>query len=47
MSETRVPQAGEKAPSFAGTASTGPIALDDFKGRKLVLYFYPKADTAG
>ena len=47
MSETRVPRAGEKAPSFKATASTGPIALDDFKGRKLVLYFFPKADTAG
>jgi peroxiredoxin Q/BCP len=47
MSDTGVPQVGQKAPSFAATASTGPIALDDFKGRKLVLYFYPKADTAG
>ncbi|WP_146617989.1 peroxiredoxin, partial [Rhodoplanes serenus] len=25
----------------------GEISLADFKGRKLVLYFYPKADTPG
>jgi len=47
VSETRVPQAGEPAPSFSAVASTGPVALEDFRGRKLVLYFFPKADTAG
>lgn len=47
MSETRVPAVGERAPSFRADASTGPIALEDFAGRKLVLYFFPKADTAG
>ena len=25
----------------------GEVSLADFKGRKLVLYFYPKADTSG
>ena len=25
----------------------GEVSLADFKGRKLVLYFYPKADTPG
>jgi peroxiredoxin Q/BCP len=47
MSETRVPQVGEPSPTFTAVASTGPIALNDFRGRKVVLYFYPKADTAG
>lgn len=47
MSETRVPAVGERAPSFRAESSSGPIALDDFRGRKLVLYFYPKADTPG
>ena len=48
MTENRVPQPGEPAPSFKGTASTGPIGLDDFKGKQsVVLYFYPKADTPG
>jgi peroxiredoxin Q/BCP len=42
-----VPQVGEPAPSFSANASTGPIALSDFQGKKLVLYFYPKADTPG
>ena len=40
--------AGEKAPDFALTRDRGgTVALADFKGRKLVLYFYPKADTPG
>ena len=41
-------KAGAKAPDFTlprdGGASLG---LSEFKGRKLVLYFFPKADTAG
>lgn len=48
MAEQHVPQVGETAPSFRATASTGPVALDDFKGKQsVVLYFYPKADTPG
>jgi peroxiredoxin Q/BCP len=42
-----VPRVGEPAPAFSAIASTGPLALDDFRGRKLILYFFPKADTAG
>lgn len=39
---------GSKAPSFKlPHDGTGEVALADFKGRKLVLYFYPKADTSG
>ena len=41
-------QAGEKAPSFSGTDQNGnTIALKDFKGKKVILYFYPKDDTPG
>lgn len=48
MSENSVPQAGQSAPTFRAVASTGEIALDDFKGKQhVVLYFYPKADTPG
>jgi peroxiredoxin Q/BCP len=48
MSDSVVPQVGQPAPAFHATATTGEIALDDFKGKQdLVLYFYPKADTAG
>ena len=39
---------GAKAPSFAlPRDGGGTISLTDFAGRKLVLYFYPRADTPG
>lgn len=39
---------GDKAPTFKLPAADGnTISLADFKGRKLVVYFYPKADTPG
>jgi peroxiredoxin Q/BCP len=39
---------GGKAPSFSLRSDAGDtINLDDFKGRKVVLYFYPKDDTSG
>jgi thioredoxin-dependent peroxiredoxin len=39
---------GNKAPAFSLPATDGrEIALDGFKGRKVVLYFYPKDDTSG
>ena len=41
-------EVGGKAPSFRlPHDSGGEVSLADFKGRKLVLYFYPKADTPG
>jgi peroxiredoxin Q/BCP len=37
---------GQKAPAFSGVDQNGnTIALKDFKGKKIVLYFYPKDDT--
>jgi peroxiredoxin Q/BCP len=43
-----VPDVGEKAPSFTlPRDGGGTVSLADFKGRKLVLFFYPKADTPG
>jgi len=42
-----VPQVGEQAPAFRARSTKGDVALDDFKGKKLVLYFFPKADTPG
>ena len=40
--------AGSKAPAFTLPCDGGgKVSLADFKGRKLVLYFYPKADTSG
>jgi thioredoxin-dependent peroxiredoxin len=39
---------GSKAPPFdLARDGGGTVSLADFKGRKLVLYFYPKADTPG
>jgi thioredoxin-dependent peroxiredoxin len=39
---------GQKAPAFSGVDQNGnTIALKDFKGKKIVLYFYPKDDTPG
>ncbi len=41
-------EAGEKAPMFEGVNQDGKkISLNDFKGKKLILYFYPKDDTPG
>ncbi len=39
---------GDKAPYFKGVDQNGnEISLDDFKGKKLILYFYPKDNTPG
>jgi thioredoxin-dependent peroxiredoxin len=41
-------QPGDRAPDFSLPRDSGEtLSLRDFKGRKLVLYFYPKADTPG
>jgi len=41
-------KAGDAAPNFAGKDQNGnPISLNDFAGKTLVLYFYPKDDTSG
>lgn len=39
---------GDKAPNFKLPGDDGStVSLADFKGRKLVVYFYPRADTPG
>jgi peroxiredoxin Q/BCP len=39
---------GEKAPVFTLKADDGrDVSLSDFKGRSVVLFFFPKADTPG
>ena len=39
---------GDKAPAFKSKDQNGnPISLTDFKGKKVVLYFYPKDSTPG
>jgi len=37
---------GDKAPAFSGKDQNGKkVALSEFKGKKVVLYFYPEDDT--
>lgn len=41
-------KAGDKAPDFVTTdQDSNPVKLSDFKGKKVVLYFYPKDMTPG
>jgi len=45
MAELKV---GSKAPDFTlPTGDGGKLSLKDLKGRKVVLYFYPKDNTSG
>jgi peroxiredoxin Q/BCP len=42
------PQVGDPAPAFEAPDQNGKIrSLHEFKGQRLVLYFYPKDDTPG
>jgi peroxiredoxin Q/BCP len=39
-------QEGDKAPAFQGKDQNGKkVSLSEFKGKKVVLYFYPEDDT--
>lgn len=41
-------KAGDKAPAFEAVDQYGKkISLSDYKGKKLILYFYPKDNTPG
>ncbi len=41
-------KAGDKAPEFTALANGGSeVSLSDFKGKRVILYFYPKDDTPG
>jgi peroxiredoxin Q/BCP len=44
----KLPQPGDAAPDFEGTTTDGKtVRLADYRGRKLVVYFYPMDDTPG
>jgi peroxiredoxin Q/BCP len=48
MSETARLSPGDTAPEFTLTDDTGEqVALSDFRGRKVIVYFYPAAMTPG
>jgi thioredoxin-dependent peroxiredoxin len=39
---------GQRAPDFTLKSDTGDtVSLSDFKGRHVVLFFFPKANTPG
>lgn len=41
-------KAGQRAPDFRLLDQNGKeVKMKDFKGKKLLLYFYPKANTSG
>ena len=42
-----MPEIGERAPSFEGVTQGGKtISLDDYRGKRLALYFYPRDNTS-
>ena len=48
MAEPTRLEAGDKAPTIALLDQNGDkVKLSDFKGRPVLVYFYPKADTPG
>ena len=48
MSEKVVLQEGEKAPDFTSKDQNGnQVSLSDYKGKKVILYFYPRDNTPG
>jgi len=45
---TTMPRPGDPAPDFAIPDHHGnTVRLEDLRGRKIVLFFYPKASTPG
>ena len=48
MTQLNLPKAGDLAPEFTTVNQDGKEAsLSDYRGKKVVLYFYPKAMTPG
>ena len=48
QSESIGPREGDRAPDFSLPGDEGAsVSLKDFRGRNVVLYFYPKDDTSG
>jgi thioredoxin-dependent peroxiredoxin len=42
-----IPAVGTMAPDFTLESQEGPVSLHDYKGKWVVLYFYPKDQTPG
>ena len=47
MRAAETPQVGQPAPDFRLTSAEGSVSLKDYRGKWVVLYFYPKDFTSG
>jgi peroxiredoxin len=48
MKTVNLLEVGTQAPDFEVTAHDGStVKLSDYRGKKVILWFYPKADTPG
>lgn len=48
LSHSRTPSEGQPAPDFSLPAADGSqVSLKDYRGKWIVLYFYPKDQTPG
>jgi thioredoxin-dependent peroxiredoxin len=47
LSRPATPAVGSDAPPFVLPSQDGPVSLSDYRGKWVVLYFYPKDQTPG
>ena len=47
LSRSVKPAEGSLAPDFTLPSQDGPVSLKDYRGKWVVLYFYPKDQTPG
>ena len=47
LSRSAKPSEGNVAPDFTLPSQDGPVSLKDYRGKWVVLYFYPKDQTPG
>jgi len=47
LSHSAAPAAGSAAPDFTLPSQDGAVSLKDYRGKWVVLYFYPKDQTPG
>ena len=47
LSSSAKPAEGSTAPDFTLPSQDGPVSLKDYRGKWVVLYFYPKDQTPG
>jgi len=48
MADRKELKAGDRAPAFTAKTDSGEkVKLSDFRGKKVILYFYPRDNTSG